>query len=471
VRKKSELRDGQQNIITELYNNDEKIVVLRPGGGKTAATLTAQTELFRDNVIRHALVTAPKRVARSVWPDEIAGWEHARHLRYAVLDGGPNDRVERLKAYSRRELTIFGHDIIDWMLDYLTDIPDDHPFFDLLVIDEISRFRNQKGERYKKLIKHVHRWRMIWGLSGTLRPASGLDLFCPVRLVTRGKLWGRSFYQWQKENFYPLDYDRHQWDFKPHCEDKINAEIAPLVVTAEVPVMPEPTIILDRITLPEKARVEYRKMERKLFADIGVTDDGDPERVIAGTKAIATGKLAQIANGFVYDTKKVGEKNVTSVIRLHEEKSEWMQEIVASAAAPTLLIYEFTEDFDIIKQIVGKDFRWLGAGVSDKQAAKNIDDWNAGRLPFMGLHPASGGHGLNLQFGGSDMAWMAPTWDSELWDQTLARLARPGQTRQVMVRVCVANDTVDEMKLDRVHYKLSGQAAFEKYLQRIREAA
>ena len=113
-----------------------------------------------------------------------------------------------------------------------------------------------------------------------------------------------------------------------------------------------------------------------------------------------------------------------------------------------------------------QDFRYLGAGVSDKQAAENIADWNAGRLRFMGLHPASGGHGLNLQHGGADMAWISPTWSPEMWEQTIARLARPGQTRPVVVRVCVASDTVDELKLDRVHLKMSAQEAFEAWLRR-----
>jgi SNF2 family DNA or RNA helicase len=130
-----------------------------------------------------------------------------------------------------------------------------------------------------------------------------------------------------------------------------------------------------------------------------------------------------------------------------------------------LLIYEYQEDFLMIHDLVGDDFRYLGAGVSDKQAEQNIRDWNAGKLPLMGLHPASGGHGLNLQHGGADMAWLAPTWNPEWWDQTLARLNRSGQQRQVVVRVCVANRTIDDMKIDRVTHKLSAQSAFERYLQ------
>jgi hypothetical protein len=455
TRQKSDLRSGQQNIITALYENDEKICVLRPGGGKTIAALTAIDELIRHREIRHALVTAPKRVARVVWPDEISGWAHVKSLRYDVLSDVPGKRAARLAAAPGRDLTIIGHDILDWLIAQIETLDPDHPLFDLLVIDEISRFRNPTGARYKLLVKHIHRWKMVWGLSGTLRPSSTLDLFCPARLVSRGKLWGRSFYQWQKQRFYPTDYNGYTWEAKPGWDDIINTEIAPLVVTAEIPKLPDPTIIFDRVTLPDAAAIEYHKMERRLFADLS-----EDERVVADSRAIAVGKLSQIANGFIYDGDLVH--------RLHEVKREWLKDLIENAAAPTLLIYEFQEDFQMLRELLGDELPYLGAGLSDKQAEANIKAWNEGRLPFMGLHPASGGHGLNLQHGGADMAWISPTWNPELWDQTLARLHRSGQPRQVVVRVCVADDTIDEAKLDRVHHKLSAQQAFERYLQRVK---
>jgi hypothetical protein len=453
------LREGQQDIITALYENDEKICVLRPGGGKTIAALTAIDELIRHREIRHALVTAPKRVARVVWPDEIAEWLHVKALRYDVLSDLPGKRAARLAAAPARDLTIFGHDILDWIIAQIDGLDPDHPLFDLLVIDEISRFRNPTGARYKLLIRHIHRWKMVWGLSGTLRPSSTLDLFCPVRLVSRGKLWGRSFYQWQKERFYPTDYNGYTWEAKPGCEEIINAEIAPLVVTAELPKLPEPLIIFDRVELPAVARIEYRKMENRLFSVI--TDEaGEDKKVIADSRAIAVGKLGQMANGFLYDGDLVH--------RLHDVKFEWLKDLIENAIAPTLLIYEFVEDFQMLRQLLGDNLPYLGSGVDDKRAEANIKAWNEGKLPFMGLHPASGGHGLNLQHGGADMAWIAPTWNPELWDQTLARLHRSGQPRQVVVRVCVATGTIDEAKLDRVHHKLSAQQAFERYLQRVK---
>ena len=454
MRPQSDLRPYQQRIASHLYEHDEALCVLRPGGGKTAAALTAIVELLRDRVIRHALIIAPKRVARVVWPDEIAQWAHTAGLTYAVLDGSPEQRLDQLRSVPRRDLTIIGLDIVPWLVDALEKYPVDSRIFDLLVIDEVSRLRNPTGVRAKALAMHAHRWKMIWGLSGTLRPSGAEDLFMPVRVVTRGKLWGRSFYQWRKEHFYPVDYMGYNWKPLPGAEDKLNAAIAPLTVTVAEGEMPrvEPIVVLDRIELADEARIEYDRMEERLLAEV------DDDTVLAASAAVATGKLAQMANGFIYDED--GQAHA-----LHAGKFNWLTDLIEEATGPTLLIYEFREDLRVLRNLL-PGLPYLGAGVSDKQSAENIRAWNAGELPFMGLHPASGGHGLNLQFGGADMAWIGPTWSPELWEQTIARIARPGQTRPVVVRVCVASRTVDELKLDRVHRKRSAQEAFAAYLRR-----
>ena len=456
MRLKKELRPYQQRIATHLYENDEALCVVRPGGGKTISALTAIEELIHHGVIRHALVIAPKRVARSVWPDEIELWAHTKGLRYAVLTGAPPQRMVQLLEAHTRDITIVGIDLVQWLCEALEKLPGDYPLFDLLVIDEVSRLRNPKGERAKALAKVASRWKMIWGLSGTLRPSSAQDLFMPARVVTRGKLWGRSFWQWRSAHFYATDFQGYDWALLPGAEDKLNADIAPLTVTLaedELPQLPELSVQLDYVELPDDARKEYESMRRRLFTAHG------GEMIVADSAAVATGKLAQMANGFVYDED-------TRARDLHTMKYDWLDELVQDhAGRPTLLVYEFLEDLAVIRDILGAGVPYLGAGVTDRQAQKNIDDWNAGRLPFMALHPASGGHGLNLQHGGCDMAWIAPTWSPELWEQTIARLHRSGQSKPVIVRVCVARGTVDQMKLDRVHHKMSAQAAFEKFLR------
>jgi len=457
MRQKSELRPYQQRIATHLYEHDEALCVVRPGGGKTAATLTAFEELFKAGEIRHALVVAPKRVAQHVWPNEIDEWAHTKDLRYAMLTGMPPQREMILNCMASRsmpDLTIIGLDLVIWLLDRLNPFPDNHSIFDLLIIDEISKLRDPTGQRAKILAKHAHRWKMVWGLSGTLRPNSSQDLFMPARVVTRGKLWGKSFYQWRQQNFYPADFKGYQWKPLPGAEDRLNAEIAPSIVTLredEYPQIPELSVIIDRVELPERARRVYDDMHRRLMTAIAT------EHVVAANAAVATGKLAQIANGFIYNEKK-------AAVAVHDEKRDWLADVIENASGPTLLIYEFVEDLKLMRETVGGDLPYLGDGVSDAAGKQTIADWNAGKLPFLALHPAAGGHGLNLQAGGCDMAWMAPTWSPELWEQTLARLHRPGQTKPVIVRVCVAERTVDQMKMDRSKDKMVAQKAFERYL-------
>jgi hypothetical protein len=456
MRQKNELRPYQDRFATALYENDELLLVARPGFGKTIAALTAITELLRDKVIRHALVIAPKRVATVVWPDEIDSWAHANSLRYAVLDDAPAQRGYLLtpRMVAQRDVTLIGIDLVPWLIEHLNLAPDNSPLFDLLVIDEASRLRNPTGKRAQKLAKIAPRWKMIWGLTGTLRPSGPLDLFMPSRVVTRGKLWGRSFYAWRKRNFYPVDFQGYEWEPLPGAEDRLNAEIAPLITTVKDNelVQKEPTIVFDRVTLPTAARTQYDSMQRLLFAKIA---EGS---VTAASAGVATGKLAQLANGFLYDNQGIASL-------AHDAKRRWLEDLVQDATGPTLLIYEFLEDLKLMHDVIG-EIPYLGAGVSDGAAAFAIKLWNEGKLPFMALHPASGGHGLNLQHGGSDMAWMSPTWSPEYWEQTIARINRSGQKKQVVVRVCVAANTVDELKLDRVHHKMTAQEAFEAYLRR-----
>jgi SNF2 family DNA or RNA helicase len=463
MRPKSDMRDYQHRVANYFYENPEALGVLKMGAGKTCSALTATTDLIGDGVISHGLVIAPKRVANMVWPDEIRGWEHLKKLKYSVLSGTAAQREARLMASLNHggELTIVGIDNIQWLVDLVEDWPKEDRFFDLLIIDETSKLKNPTSKRAKALLKISSRFRNRWGLTGTPRPNSLLDVFVPAKVLTNGRLFGNSFYKFQKNNFYPTDYLGHSWAVKPDCEAKIMADMASITVALaehEMPELPELNVLTDPVELPAAARAHYDRMERKLFAQLPDAD------ILAVSKAVATGKLAQMANGYAYD-----EDGAEGSHALHDEKEQWLAELLDELQGePVIVVYEFKEDLAMIRRLCGKNVPYLGAGVSDAQARQNIDDWNAGKLPVFALHPASGGHGLNLQHGGSRMAWISPCWSAELWDQTLARLHRPGQAAHVMVHVCVANNTVDEMKISRVVGKLSEQTAFERYMSRVR---
>jgi hypothetical protein len=206
------LRSYQQRLATFLYECDAAFAIAPLGAGKGAAALTAIADLIRDGERRHALVIAPKLVATTVWPVEIASWPHLQHLRAAVLDGGPERRQRLLAAAPEREVTMIGIDLVPWLVSELAAIATgDHPLFDVLIIDETSRFKNPSGKRARALLKIAGRFRTRWGLTGTPRPNSSQDLFMPAAIITDGALWGRAFIPWQKRHFRPGDPFGREW--------------------------------------------------------------------------------------------------------------------------------------------------------------------------------------------------------------------------------------------------------------------
>jgi SNF2-related domain len=452
------LRSYQERSATFLYERDAAVLVAPLGAGKGAAALTAAAELIRDGIRRHALVIAPKLVATTVWPQEVAAWTHLQHLRIAVLDGNPERRRALLAAAAERQITVIGVDLVPWLVDELIVVADDSPLFDILVIDETSRLKDPSGKRARALLKIAGRFKTRWGLTGTPRPNSAMDLFMPAAIITNGALWGRAFIPWQKRHFRPRDPFGREWTPRPGAENKIAADfdtVAMTVADADMPDLPPLNVVVTPVTLPDAVMATYQTMQRKLFADI-------KERSIeAVSPLVATGKCAQIANGFLY-----GENNEDPV-EVHTVKIDWLRELVESLdGEPLLIAYEFIEDLRTIRRAFGA-VPALGGPTPAREAARLIEAWNAGTLPLLAFHPASAGHGLNLQHGGSRMAWLSPSWSAELTEQAIARIYRPGQTRHVTIHVCIATRTVDEMKRDRVLGKMSAQEAFRRHLEQI----
>jgi hypothetical protein len=452
------LRSYQQRAATYLYERDAALLIAPLGAGKGAAALTALADLVRDRHRRHALVIAPKLVATTVWLAEIAFWSHLAHLRIAVLDGGPERRRALLATADTREVTVIGVDLVPWLVAELAPVAVDHPLFDVLIIDETSRLKDPSGKRSRALLKVAGRFRTRWGLTGTPRPNSSRDLFMPAAIITDGALWGRAFLPWQQRHFRPRDPFGREWVALPGAEERIAADFATVAMTVtdqDMPDLPPINVVVTSLALPDAVMANYRTMQRQLFAAVA-------DRTIKAASAmIATGKLAQLANGFLY-----GE-DADDPVPVHSLKIDWLRELVESLdGEPLLIAYEFVEDLRTIRQAFG-DVPALGDPTSARAATTLIAAWNAGALPLLALHPASAGHGLNLQFGGSRMAWLSPSWSAELTEQAIARIYRPGQTQHVTVHVCVATGTVDEMKRDRVLSKMNAQEAFKRHLERI----
>ena len=452
------LRSYQERAATYLYESNSAFLIAPLGAGKGAAALTAIAELIRDGHRRHALVVAPKLVATTVWPQEIASWPHLAHLRVAVLDGDPDSRRALLATASTRDVTVIGIDLVPWLVDELAGFADDHPLFDMLVIDETSRLKDPSGKRARALLKIAGRFRTRWGLTGTPRPNSSQDLFMPTAIISDGALWGRAFVPWQKQHFRPRDRFEREWIALPGAEEQIATDFGTVAMTVadqDMPDLPPLNIVVTRVQLPAAVMATYKTMQKELFSAI------EERSIEAVSPMVATGKCAQLANGFMYD-----EDN-DDPVQAHTVKIDWLRELVESLdGEPLLIAYEFIEDLRAIWRAFGK-VPALGGLTPARDAARLVADWNAGKLPLLAFHPASAGHGINLQFGGSRMAWLSPSWSAELTEQAIARIYRPGQTQHVTVHVCVATGTVDEMKRDRVLGKMSAQEAFKRHLERV----
>ena len=452
------LRSYQERAATWLYEHDAAFLIAPLGAGKGAAALTGIAELIRDGQRRHALVIAPKLVATTVWPAEIETWAHLRHLRFAVLDGSPARRRELLTIVAERQITVIGIDLVPWLVDELAGLADDHPLFDMLVIDETSRLKDPSGKRARALLKVAGRFRTRWGLTGTPRPNSSQDLFMPTAIITDGALWGRAFVPWQKRHFRPRDPFGREWMALPGAEESIAADFGTIAMTVaddDMPDLPPLNVVVTRVALPDAVMATYKTLQRELFAEI------EGRAIEAVSPLVATGKCAQLANGFLY-----GEGNEDPA-EVHTVKIDWLRELVESLEGePLLVAYEFLEDLRTIRRTFG-EVPALGGLTPAGEAKRLVEAWNAGKLPLLAFHPASAGHGINLQFGGSRMAWIAPSWSAELTEQAIARLYRPGQTQHVTIHVCIAAGTVDEMKRDRVLGKMSAQEAFKRHLERV----
>lgn len=467
ARPKSMMRPVQDRCVGALYERNGVMLVLRMGGGKTAVGLTAYQELLADGEVRAAIVLAPKLVAEVAWPTEVQEWEHTRGLDYVVCSGTPAQRLKALLDPTR-PLKMVGIDNTQWLVKELEKLPEGHPLFDLLIIDETSRFKNPRSKRGRALWKKVAgRFRNIWGMTGTPRPNGIGDLFMPLSIISRGKVWGPSYDRWLRANFQP-DFMGYKWEVHPWRAPALDLDASRWMVTvpdSELPYLPEPTHAPVRVMLHDpEVKAMYEDMQRKLVTFV----DGKP--IIAATSGVASGKLEQIVQGLVYDDGLLDDttaRHTPPYTVLHTDKLDMLEEMLMDPGSPVLVPYRFRSELAELRRMF-PSLPYIGAGASDADTAQAIRAWNAGDLPRMALHPASGGHGLNLQHGGATLLWTCPIWSPEYWDQTIHRLARPGQTKEVVNMFLMADGfAIDTAKRLRVVEKMTMQDAFTAALPQV----
>ena len=384
------------------------------------------------------MVIAPLRVARDTWPSEIKKWEHLKGLSYSVAVGTEKERIDALMT--RSTMYIINRENVDWLVNK-SGIPFD---FDMVVIDELSSFKSYGAKRFKSLLKVRPSVNRIVGLTGTPSSNGLMDLWAEFRILDLGQRLGRYITHYRNTYFTP-DKRNAQVIFSykplPGAEDKIYKQISDITISMksiDYLKMPECIVNEVSVSLNEKEWNIYSK-----FKDEMVTKLGD-EEIDAVNAAVLSGKLLQMANGAVYDSE-----NKTHII--HDKKLDALEDLIEGAnGKPVLVAYWFKHDLERIKNRFS---------VRQIKASKDIEDWNDGNIPIAVIHPASAGHGLNLQSGGSTLIWFGLTWSLELYQQTNARLYRQGQNETVIIHHILTKGTIDEDVMTALTRKEETQAS------------
>ena len=427
----------QRFCIDYIKEHPVSALFLDMGLGKTVTTLTALRDLMLDElVISKALVIAPLRVARDTWPAEIRKWDHLEELDCAVIVG---DAKARKAAVNTSALIyIVNRENVKWLVEYYekNGLRWD---FDCVVIDELSSFKNYQSQRFKWLRKvrpFVKRW---IGLTGTPTSNGLMDLWAEIGILDGGERLGRFIGRFRDAYFKPGSMNPStgvvfSYVPRPGAEDQIYDRISDITISMKA---------VDHLQMPEcvyvNHEVEMDTRERKLYDQLKndliiPTEDGD---IDAANAASLSNKLLQMANGAVYDENKEARF-------IHERKLEMLEDLIEAAnGQPVLVAYWFKHDRARILQHLAKA-GYSGADVRDLKESKDISNWNEGKIPIALIHPASAGHGLNIQSGGHILIWFGLTWSLELYQQTNARLWRQGQQETVTIHHIVTRDTVDE---------------------------
>ena len=420
-------------------------ILLSMGLGKSVITLTAIFDLCLDSfLVRNVLIIAPLRVCSGVWPAEIHKWDHLKGLTYSLVVGTEAERRAALRQSA--SVYIINRENVQWLIQE-SGLPFD---YDMVVIDELSSFKSHQAKRFKSLMKVRPLVKRIIGLTGTPSSNGLMDLWAEFRLLDMGKRLGRFISHYRDEFFQP-DKRNGQIIFsdkmKPGAEQLIYDKISDITISMRATdYLNMPALISSEcpVCLSQEERKRYEDMKMDLVLQL---PDGE---VTAANAAALTGKLCQMANGAIYSDEG-------GTISLHDRKLDALEDLIEAACGkPMLVAYWFKHDLARIT----KRLEMLRIPFSRLDSADSIRRWNAGELPIALIHPASAGHGLNLQAGGSCLVWFGLTWSLELYQQTNARLWRQGQNATtVVVQHIVAKGTIDERILKALSSKDSTQTA------------
>lgn len=429
----------QQYAIQHIETHKEAALFLDMGLGKTVIALSAIWDLAFDFFeVSKVLVVAPLRVARDTWPAEIEKWEHLKYMTYSVVVG---TEEERRQALLKKALVyIINRENVDWLVS-----KSGVPFrFDIVVIDELSSFKSHTSKRFKSLLKVRPQVKRIVGLTGTPSGNGLMDLWAEFRLLDMGKRLGR-YISHYREAFFEPDKRNQMMVFsykpRPGAAKEIYQLIGDMTISMKsLDFLPMPKLIKNEVhvKLSPAERKVYDELRKKMALSI------EGKEIDAANAAALSGKLLQMANGAVYDDNH-------KPIRIHDRKLDALEDLVEAAnGKPILIAYWFKHDLARMKERLS---------IREIRSSKDITDWNEGKIPVAAIHPASAGHGLNLQAGGSVLIWFGLTWSLELYQQTNARLWRQGQKHTVIIEHIVTEGTIDEQVMRALQSKNKTQEA------------
>ena len=431
--------DYQTRAKDFILEHPKAGMLLEMGLGKTVITLTAIDVLINALFeVDRVLVIAPKRVAEDTWTREHAKWDHLRHLRVSKVLGSPEQRRRALAVDA--DIYVIGRDNVVWLVEQCRQ---DWPF-DMVVIDELSSFKNPQAKRFRALKKVIPKASRVVGLTGTPSANGLMDLWAEIYLLDRGERLGHTLGAYREKYFRPgarNGYVVFKWEPLRGSREKIEAAISDICISMSADdylTLPKRIDNLIPVKLSPQEMKQYKTMEAEQLLHI------DDEDVVALNAAAVMTKLLQIANGSVYSHEG-------NVVRLHDAKLEALLEIIDTTDSPVLIFYSYKHDLAAIKAAI--------PGARTLDGPEDIAEWNAGRVQVLLAHPASVGYGLNLQEGGHVVVWYGLTWSLELYQQANARLYRQGQDKPVIIHHLIAEGTVDEQVMRALQEKDMSQAA------------
>lgn len=431
------LHDYQRKAADFIKSQKSCALWVDMGLGKTITTLTAVADLMDLFTVGRVLVIAPLRVAVHTWPNEIRHWQHTQHLSFEVITGSPAQRHAKLNT--KADIHIINRERVPWLVSTLGQ----HWPYDMVIIDEASSFKSSKAQRFKALKKILPQVDRMVELTGT--PASNglLDVWAPVFLLDKGERLGKTFSGF-RDCYFMGDHMGYHWEPRKGSEEEIYERLQDVCLTLSAQDylnMPQRIDNIIPLAMPSKASKQYRELEKEFVLKL------EKETVEVNSAAVLTNKLLQFSNGALYTDDKGAFETV------HDTKLDALEEMIQEAAGqPVLVAYNYQSDLARIKVRFPKA-ELIG------HAADTIDRWNTGKIPLLLAHPASAGHGLNLQSGGNIIVWFGLNWSLELYQQFNARLHRQGQTRPVFIHHLVITDSIDVTVLAALQSKHITQKA------------